>query len=131
MGYRDDFEKADKAGKTERLTLARLPFDEGTQLVGRYLGRDLVESKKKGFTDSYRYTFDTDDGPGSVFFSNSFDEKIGADLIEGSVYMFHYVKKVDIGGGKTWKQIDVFKIPADPSEPMEALDTTSIDDPDL
>lgn len=123
MGYRDDFEAADKAGKTERLSFAKLPFKEGDQVVGRYLSRELVESNKKGYADSYCYTFDTDEGPATVFFSNSFDEKIGEDLISGDVYMIHYVKKVNIGGSKTWKQIDVFRLPADPKDPLEAVAT--------
>ena len=63
MSYADELAAAEKAGSLNRLSTKQLKLDEGDKIVGKYLGRELVTSTKKGLPDYFRYSFDLDDGP--------------------------------------------------------------------
>jgi hypothetical protein len=116
MGYQDDFDAADKAGKTERITTERMVLEERKPFYGRYLGRDLVTGKKKGMSDSYSYRFDTDTGPVSMFLSSAFDKSHGGDMIEGAVYRIEYKGKQTISEGRTFKIYDVRRLHVEADE---------------
>lgn len=110
MGYNDDFEAAKKSGTAERMTPNQVIFKEGDTFCGKFLSRDLIKSTKKDLPDFYRYTFDTDDGPATVLFSQAFDSGPGAQLLKGGVYAFEHQGKIQISGNRSFNKIDVFKI---------------------
>ena len=119
MNYQEALEAAKKAGKLIRLSSNRLDMKEGDTIVGKYLSRDLVPSKKKGYEDSYLYHFDLDNGPADVFLSGHFDRTVGADLHEGCIYSIFYEGKTDIGENQTFKKYTVEEINLDLSETKE------------
>ena len=119
MNYQEAIEAAKKAGKLIRISSNRLDLLEGDTIVGKYLGRDLKPTKKKGYEDSYLYSFDTDNGPADVFFSGHFDRTVGADLNEDCIYSIFYEGKVDIGENQTFKKYTVEEINLDLSETKE------------
>jgi hypothetical protein len=117
--YQEALEKAKAAGQTNRLSSNRLDLAEGDAIVGRFLGRTLIKSTKKGYPDSWRYTFALDSGPADVFFSHSFDENIGADLHEDNIYHIRYDEKVKLADNKSFKKYTVEHILLDVSDPID------------
>jgi len=110
MTYAEQAEKAVKAGSVERLTTEIYKFVEGNILIGKFINREIVKSTKKNLPDFYRYYFDTDDGPVSVLFAQAFDNDTGAKLKGGCVYQLTHKGKIDISGGRQFKQIETLLI---------------------
>lgn len=119
MTYQEALQKAKEAGSTNRLSSNRLDLKEGSEIVGKYLGRTLIKSTNKAYPDSFRYAFDLDEGPADIFFSNSFDNSVGADLKEGSVYFIRYDEKVELTSNKTFKKYTVEQVLLDGIETTE------------
>jgi len=110
MNYMEALQKAKSAGMTNRLSSNRMDLKEGDEIVGKYLGRTLIKSTNKGYPDSYRYAFDLDEGPADIFFSNSFDKTVGADMKEDCIYFVRYDEKVALADNKTFKKYTVEEI---------------------
>jgi len=110
MSYAEQAEKAIKAKSVERLTTEIYKFVEGNILIGKFISREIVKSKKKDLPDFFRYYFDTDDGPVSVLFSQAFDNDTGAKLKGGCVYQMTHKGVIDISGGRHFKQIETLLI---------------------
>ncbi len=115
MSYAEQAAQAVKDGTVERLTTEMLKFGEGDTLIGKFISREAVKSKKKRLPDFFRYYFDTDDGPVNVLFSGAFDRDTGAKLKGGNVYQFKHKGVIPISGGHQFKQIETLLI-AEPSE---------------
>lgn len=116
MNYQEALAKAKKAGSVNRLSSNRKDLAIGDEIVGKFLHRDLIKSKQKEYPDSYRYSFDLDEGPADLFFSGHFDKTVGADFHEGCVYHIRYDDKLDIGKNQTFKKYTVEEIIFDESE---------------
>ena len=112
MSYKEDFDKAAKAGKTDRVTTQRRVLKPGDSIIGAYQGRDLIPSRKKGMKESWSYRFDTDDGPQSVFLSSAFDDRHGEGMVVGDLYSITYKEKINIAEGHTFKVFEVLHAPA-------------------
>lgn len=110
MNYREAYEKALKSASLNRLSSNRLDLAEGDEIVGKYVARVLIKSTQKNYPDSYRYTFELDEGPADIFFSNKFDTTVGEDLHEGHIYHIKYDEKVSLADNKTFKKYTVEEI---------------------
>jgi hypothetical protein len=110
MTMQEQFESAQKEGKAERITASRVVLKEKDVVFGRYLGRDLIESKDKKMKSSYSYRFEGDTGPFTMFMSSAFDDKHGESMQEGALYRVEYKGKLNISGGHTFKDFDVRKV---------------------
>lgn len=130
MGYKDDYEAAKKAGTAERMTPNQVVFKEGDTFVGKFLTRDLIKSTKKDLPDFYRYTFNSDEGPATVLFSQAFDSGPGAELQKGGVYAFEHKGKIQISGNRSFNKIDVFRIGGGSAVPEHVFDTEILEDSD-
>ncbi len=120
MTYAEAYSRATEAGRTNRLSSNRLDLKAGEGIIGKFLSRELIVSKKKGYDDSFRYAFDLDEGPADLFFSGHFDKTVGADLHEGCIYAITFNEKVDIGNSQTFKKYTVEEIIPATNEPEEA-----------
>jgi len=116
MSYADELAAAEKAGSLNRLSTKQLKLDPSDKIVGRYLGRELVTSVKKGLPDYFRYSFDLDDGPVNVLMSQAFDNHDGARLETGRVYSIEYIGMMKISGGRQFKEYAVFELPPKTTE---------------
>ncbi len=110
MNYQEALAKAKESGMTNRLSSNRLDLAIGDEIVGKYINRVLIKSTKKQYPDSFRYSFELDEGPADLFFSNSFDNTVGSDLHGDHIYHIKYDDKVDIGDGKSFKKYIVEEI---------------------
>lgn len=118
MTYAEQAEKAVKDGSVERLTTEILKFEDGDTLIGKFLSRESVASKRKKLPDFFRYNFDTDNGPVNVLFSGAFDNDVGGRLKIGGVYQFKHKGLVKISDGRQFKQIETLLI-AEPEDNKE------------
>ena len=126
MTYAEQAAQAVKDGTVERLTTEMLKFEEGDVLIGKFISREKIASKKKKLPDFYRYYFDTDDGPINVLFSAAFDNDVGARLKGGSVYQFKHKGVVPISDGRRFKQIETLLIAAPPDDEISHSDDIPI-----
>lgn len=110
MGYQEQYDQAKAAGELHQMEPSMLKFEEGMLIIGEFVERTLVESKDKKMENSYRYLFESDDGPISFFVSGAFDKRQGTQLEVGVVYAIEYKEKRDIGGGRTFKDIRTYPL---------------------
>lgn len=126
MGYRDKATAALNQGAAKAVSEQQLKLEEGQDLVGRFLERELIKSKKSRMPDFYRYRFELDEGPATVIFSNSFDKMDGARLKPGKIYFIKYEGKQNISGGRAFKRYTVFLIPEDESELDDSIEPDEV-----
>jgi len=115
MDYDKLYEEAKEKGNLRHLAPRQIKLKEGDVIVGKYLGRELFKSKESKMPDFYIYTFERTDETVRFPISGAFDKNLGARLMEGGIYALDYRGKLDIGKGKSFKEIDVIVI----SEPGE------------
>lgn len=106
--YAELYSAKKEAGALKRIAPKLIKFEEGITVVGRYVHREIVESKNENIPDSYRYVVDTDEGLVSFFTSNAFDKSQGAILREGNVYAFENRGKIPWKENQTMWDIACF-----------------------
>jgi len=107
MDYEDRVKSLKEEGKGQRLSVRRIVLEPKQVLTGVFLGRELVQAKKKGFPDSYSYRWDTTEGTVTCFLSHNFDQNEGGRLAEGNLYELTYLGKRSISEGRTLKEFEL------------------------
>jgi len=117
MGTYSDAAKAALAtGKATSVSTEMLRFAEGMEVVGEYLGRELIPSKKRKQPDFYRYSVRTDNGVVTFLASAAYDKTTGAALEEGRIFLFIHKGFREISGNRRVKVIETYHIPEPPEE---------------
>lgn len=100
MSYADMLKAAQQAHTFRELAPTFVRFEkEGDAVLGRLISRTTVHSRQGNGTYN-DYVVDTDDGTVHFACGNQFDERIGNALAIGSVYLWTYNGKRDVGKGR-------------------------------
>ena len=118
MDYDKMYAEAKAKGTARHLGPRQIKLKEGEVIVGQFLGRDLIKSKKPKMPDFYVYSFERTEETVRFPVSGAFDKGDGARLKVGGVYALEYMGKLDIGQGRQMKEIDVIVI-AEPGNDEE------------
>jgi len=106
------------SGKARHMAPKQIKLVLGDRIAGKFLGRELITSKNSKMPDFFVYTFERTEETVRFPVSGAFDKGQGSQLKEGGIYGLEYREKMDIGGGKTFKDIDVIVV-SEPGEDIE------------
>lgn len=107
MGYKEQYDEAQKVGGVESLTPTFIEMEKaGQKILGKYISSsDVQGSIGKG---TYKqYVFDTDEGLVKFAMGAATDREVAPQLVVGDVYHIKFEGKEIITGGR---QVNKFKV---------------------
>lgn len=111
MSYKDQYEKAYKAGETQDLTPTFTRFEEkGDVMIGKLVSFNSVQSSL-GEGSYNQYLFDTDDGLVKFSLGKAADSELASQFVAGGVYRIEFLGNEKIGKGRTVNKYEVVQIP--------------------
>lgn len=107
MGFREQYNAAEKAKTTVKLSAKYIEFkDKGQVIIGRFIRSNAVQSSL-GVGTYLQYLFNTDEGMVKFALGRATDAEAGAMLVVGGVYSITYKGKEKLAGGR---QLNVFEV---------------------
>jgi hypothetical protein len=107
MGYKEQYEEAQKVGGVQGLTPEFMKFEKkGEVVLGKYITSSDVQGQI-GEGTYKQYLFDTDEGLVKFAMGAATDREVEPQLIAGDVYRVVFEGKEKITGGR---QVNKFKV---------------------
>lgn len=112
MSYKDQYEKANKAGEIQDLTPTFTRFEkEGDVILGKLVSYNPVQSSL-GEGQYNQYLFETDDGLVKFSLGQAADSELGSQFVAGEVYRIEFLGKEKIDRGRAVNKYEVVQIPS-------------------
>ena len=118
MTYAEQYAQAKESHGVKEISYMAKKLKEGDSVLGRYITRELIASKKDNMPDFYRYDFDTDEGVQGYLFAGSFDKTTGEMMEENHIYCVTFVGQRKLDKNRT---VNVFEV----EEILDSLPTKS------
>lgn len=110
MNYKQQYEKAKRAGKVTNKTPRYIKFDKpNIEIIGAYLSVNTVPSRL-GDKDYNQYLFDTDEGMVKFAMGKNADNEMKAVFYEGGIFAIKYLGQEKLNDGKHVNKFEVFEL---------------------
>jgi len=96
---------------------------KGQQIAGAYVAKSLVDSGNREGKPYNQYLFDTDSGRVKFHLGSVGDSEIGAQFLEGEVYVVEYQGKEEIGRSRSVNRFNCYHVSADVLASVEEKST--------